>query len=499
MEGYCPLLEVYAATSFDRLPFTKGRVEETNGHVLRDKCNGVIVKCDLVPHQCFTWSRQRIILMDRPVIEVPVALSRVDTPVFCGELYALCVQNPVCEVIIRNIPDVHPNILGTTTNKELLCPASNDKARLPVDKRTACVVQIKGQCERADRPMKPIMTSDGCRALQMVVQSKHAECCHLRECIDVLKSHAGADIRQLRQHIAATEKRYKSEVAHLGAFLVQKDQLAIDLKVTLKQLTEDNEATKCRMEDLKSNAKETDQLTVSLDNRQTELQQRALQVMQLEMDYVVYKTDTERRIAEMASTISKGRCENERKAIQITELKACRHNLEVDLEGRRAQCIHLDRTSCEWRSNFECQVVKIARLEQLLDEEKCPAMEALKATGSYNAELNYSLDTCFNESKSLKCCAPVLKSQDFQKDLVLRTDASDTGLGAVLLQTHDDQLFPAAFASKKLSGATKSYSTVEKECLAIYGELISLFRIYTGAHSLYKQITNRLYISLLPS
>ena len=80
----------------------------------------------------------------------------------------------------------------------------------------------------------------------MVIQGKHAECCHLRECIDVIKYQAGAGIRQLRQQIAATEERYKSEVAHVGACLAQKDQLAIDLKVTLKQLTEENEATKCR-------------------------------------------------------------------------------------------------------------------------------------------------------------------------------------------------------------------------------------------------------------
>ena len=402
--GVLPIIGSVCCQQLDRLPFMKGRVEETDVQVLRDTgCNGVIVKCDLVPHRCFTGSRQRIILMDRSIIEVPVAKVRVDTPVFGGEVYALCVQNPVCEVIIGNIPGVHPNILGTTTNEEMLCTASNDKARLPMDKRTACAVQITGQCERAERPMKPIMTSDGCRALQMVIQANHAECCHLRECIDVLKSQAGADIRQLRQQIAATEERYKSEVAHVGACLAQKDQLAIDLKVTLKQLTEENEATKCRLEDLKSNGKETDQLTVLLDNRQTELQQRAAQVMQLEVDrHRETKTDTERRITEMESTICKGRCENERKAIQITELEVCRHTLEVDLEICRAQCIHLDRTGCEWRSNFECQAVKIARLEQLRDEEKCRAMEVLKASGSCEAELNYSRDTCFKESKSLK-------------------------------------------------------------------------------------------------
>ena len=104
--------------------------------------------------------------MDRSVIEVPVAKVRIDTPVFCGEVYALCVHNPVCEVIIGNIPGVHPNILGATTNEELLCTSSKDKAlrRWISRQRVPC---RQGQHERADIPTKPLMTSEGCHALQM--------------------------------------------------------------------------------------------------------------------------------------------------------------------------------------------------------------------------------------------------------------------------------------------------------------------------------------------
>ena len=47
------------------------------------------------------------------------------------------------------------------------------------------------------------------------------------------------------------------------------------------------------------------------------------------------------------------------------------------------------------------------------------------------------------------------------------TGAGESGLGAVLLQKHNEHVFPVAFASKKLAGASKSYATVEKECLAI--------------------------------
>ena len=53
------------------------------------------------------------------------------------------------------------------------------------------------------------------------------------------------------------------------------------------------------------------------------------------------------------------------------------------------------------------------------------------------------------------------------KTYYLQTDASNTGTGAVLMQKHDEKLFPICYASKKLSSAERNYSTIEKECLAV--------------------------------
>ncbi|XP_076467207.1 uncharacterized protein LOC143298275 [Babylonia areolata] len=48
-----------------------------------------------------------------------------------------------------------------------------------------------------------------------------------------------------------------------------------------------------------------------------------------------------------------------------------------------------------------------------------------------------------------------------------RTDVSETGVGAILLQVHDGEMHPVACASKKLLPAEKNYPIIEKECLAL--------------------------------
>ena len=53
------------------------------------------------------------------------------------------------------------------------------------------------------------------------------------------------------------------------------------------------------------------------------------------------------------------------------------------------------------------------------------------------------------------------------KEFVLRSDASEKGMGAVLLQEKEGNLFPIAYASKKFNKAQCAYSVTEKECLAI--------------------------------
>ena len=83
----------------------------------------------------------------------------------------------------------------------------------------------------------------------------------------------------------------------------------------------------------------------------------------------------------------------------------------------------------------------------------------------------------YQKLKDELCREPVLKLPDLSKPFVLRTDASDVGLGAVLLQEHNEELFPVMYASKKLLPRETKYATLEKECMAVVWA-VNKFQVY---------------------
>ena len=56
---------------------------------------------------------------------------------------------------------------------------------------------------------------------------------------------------------------------------------------------------------------------------------------------------------------------------------------------------------------------------------------------------------------------------DFNKTFIVQTDASENGIGAALLQEHEEGRFQVEYASKKLLPRESRYSVIERECLAV--------------------------------
>src|SRR5262249_24118346 len=74
----------------------------------------------------------------------------------------------------------------------------------------------------------------------------------------------------------------------------------------------------------------------------------------------------------------------------------------------------------------------------------------------------------FDHLKKCLMNAPTLQYPDFERPFVLYTDASGTGLGAVLSQKDDDNKERViAYASRSLNKAERNYGITDKECLAI--------------------------------
>ena len=76
-------------------------------------------------------------------------------------------------------------------------------------------------------------------------------------------------------------------------------------------------------------------------------------------------------------------------------------------------------------------------------------------------------ESAFEELKRALCEEPVLITPNFEKPFLLHTDASATGVGAVLSQLIDGEEHPVTFVSRKLKKHERNYATIEKECLAI--------------------------------
>ncbi|KAL1271129.1 hypothetical protein QQF64_030147 [Cirrhinus molitorella] len=69
---------------------------------------------------------------------------------------------------------------------------------------------------------------------------------------------------------------------------------------------------------------------------------------------------------------------------------------------------------------------------------------------------------------------PVLHNPDFNQQFIVQTDASERGIGAVLLQGPPSERRLVACISRKLFPREVRYSTIEKECLAVKWALDSL-------------------------
>ena len=174
-----------------------------------------------------------------------------------------------------------------------------------------------------------------------------------------------------------------------------------------------------------------------------------------------------KRLKEAGLTVKPSKC-----MIGYTDIEFLGHKVDVDTlqprEEKVAEILEVDRPKTKkqiqsflgmigFYSKFISRFADIAKPLSDVTSNKSPNI----------VQWGQAQESAFQELKTCLSKQPVLQILDFKKEMVVQTDASDTGLGAVLLQEKDGLLHPVRYLSRKLKKAERNYSTIEKECLAI--------------------------------
>lgn len=115
-------------------------------------------------------------------------------------------------------------------------------------------------------------------------------------------------------------------------------------------------------------------------------------------------------------------------------------------------------------------------------EITAPLTELLKTSKNKSFSWTAESENAMTLLKESLTKAPVLANPDYEQKFVIQADASDIGIGAVLVQGEGEEERVVAYFSRKLSAAQRKYHTTEKECLAVLSA-IEKFRPYVeGSH-----------------
>ena len=136
--------------------------------------------------------------------------------------------------------------------------------------------------------------------------------------------------------------------------------------------------------------------------------------------------------------------------------------LKPDPEKIKAILAMQPPQSIQQLQSFNGMVNYLKRFSPVLSELADPSRKLQKSDTVWAWESEQQ--TAFEKTKTALTTVPVLAYFDKNKDHIIQTDASKTGLGAVLLQEGQ----PVVYASRTLTDTEHRYSNIERELLGVF-------------------------------
>lgn len=168
-----------------------------------------------------------------------------------------------------------------------------------------------------------------------------------------------------------------------------------------------------------------------------------------------------KRAREYNVRFNKNKCKFEQQEVKYMGHLFTREGIKVDEEKIRAIIQMKQPKNKEELDTFLGMITYVGRFVPNLSEKNATLRNLKKKNVIWHWDAN--AQKSFLDLKTALTQAPVLKYYDVNKPVTLSVDASQNGLGAVLLQ---DEL-PVAYASRALSDVERRYAQIEKEALAI--------------------------------
>lgn len=156
------------------LPVRKGAIGDREVDVLRDTgCSTAVVRTSFVTDREYTGERRKCVLIDGTMREFETAKLAVSTPFFTGQLEALVMQSPLCDLIIGNVPG----------------------AKGPDDPAVAAAVETRGQRLKAMRPLSAPCGKQGAEATPLEIKGAQQDDSSLRGLFEAAKEGGQKEVR----------------------------------------------------------------------------------------------------------------------------------------------------------------------------------------------------------------------------------------------------------------------------------------------------------------